>query len=261
VTTSHLRSLSLASPAVAELVDAMTTMPGAVAVVLGGSRAAGSQGEDSDWDFGVYYRGTLDLTIVNARGTVYPPGSWGRIMNGGAWLTCGNQKVDVLLRDLDVVEHWTRRAESGEFEVDTLLGYLAGIPTYTLTAELASCQLLFGDLPRAPFPLKLADTAPPLWRSRRSFSLEYARVLGRRGKVTAAVGHAAKAAIEEAHARVCEHRTWVCNEKGLLETAGLAGVNAFFTQIPSDSKALVKWIDRVADQLGAASTDAPSWKR
>lgn len=258
---NHPRSVSRASPAVGELVDALTTMTGVVAVVLGGSRAAGSQVEDSDWDLGVYYRGTLDLTIVNARGTVYPPGSWGRIMNGGAWLTCGDQKVDVLLRDLDVVEHWTRRAESGEFEVDTLLGYLAGLPTYTLTAELASCQVLFGDLPRAPFPPTLADTAPPLWRSRRSFSLEYARVLGRRGKVAAAVGHVAKAAIEEAHARVCERRTWVCNEKGLLETADLSGVNALFTQVPPGSTALVKWIDRVADRLGAESGDAPLWKR
>jgi hypothetical protein len=229
--------------------------------VLGGSRAAESPVEDSDWDLGVYYRGTLDLTIVNARGTVYPPGSWGRIMNGGAWLTCGDQKVDVLLRDLDVVEHWTRRAESGEFEVDTLLGYLAGIPTYTLTAELASCQVLFGNLPRTPFPSRLADTAPPSWRSRRSFSLEYARVLGRRGTIAGAVGHAAKAAIEEAHARVCERRTWVCNEKRLLEAAGLAAVNALFSQVPSDSTALVKWIDRVADQLGPDSGDVPPWKR
>jgi hypothetical protein len=257
---NHLRSLSLA-PAASELVDALTTIPGVVAVVLGGSRAAGSHVEDSDWDLGVYYRGTLDLTIVESVGTVYPPGSWGRIMNGGAWLTCGDHKVDVLLRDLDVVEHWTGRAESGQFEVDTLLGYLAGIPTYTLTAELASCQILFGDLPRAPFPPKLAATAPPSWRSRRSFSLEYARVLGRRGKVAAAVGHAAKAAVEEAHARVCERRTWVCNEKGLVETAGLVGVNALFSQVPSDSTALVQWIDRLADQLGAESGDVPSWKR
>jgi predicted nucleotidyltransferase len=58
---NHLGSLSL-PPAVGELVDALTTMPGAVAVVLGGSRAADSHVEDSDWDLGLYYRGTLDLT-------------------------------------------------------------------------------------------------------------------------------------------------------------------------------------------------------
>ena len=54
-------------------------------------------------------------------------------MNGGAWLRCGGEKVDVLLRDLDVVEHWTRRAEQGEFEVDALLGYLDGVPARRAT--------------------------------------------------------------------------------------------------------------------------------
>jgi len=32
------------------------------------------------------------------------PGSWGRLMNGGAWLKIG-ERIDVLLRDLTVVEH------------------------------------------------------------------------------------------------------------------------------------------------------------
>src|SRR6266487_798006 len=132
---------------VAELVDLIASMPSAVAVVLGGSRALASNDAGSDWDLGLYYRGAIDLTSLSARGEVYPPGSWGRVMNGGAWLRCGGEKVDVLLRDLDVVDHWARRAEKGEFEVDSLLGYLAGIPTYMLSAELASYRLLHGDLP------------------------------------------------------------------------------------------------------------------
>jgi len=120
---------------IAELVDMLTAMPGRVAVVLGGSRALGSSDEKSDWDLGLYYRGTINLTALAAHGVVYSPGSWGRVMNGGAWLRCGGEKVDVILRDLDVVEHWTRRAEQGEFEVDALLGYLARVPTYSLSAE------------------------------------------------------------------------------------------------------------------------------
>src|SRR4029077_14322726 len=108
----------------------------AVAVVLAGSHAVGAGDPDSDWDLGVYYRGTIDLSTLAARGAVYPPGSWGRLMNGGAWLRCNGLKVDVLLRDLDTVEHWARRAEQGEFEVDALLGYVAGVPTYLLSAEL-----------------------------------------------------------------------------------------------------------------------------
>src|SRR5258706_14870141 len=70
---------------------------------LGGSRAFGYNDASSDWDLGLYYRGAIDLTALAARGDVYPPGSWGRVMNGGAWLRCGGERVDVLLRDLDVV--------------------------------------------------------------------------------------------------------------------------------------------------------------
>src|SRR5688572_21469547 len=150
--------------AVTELVDVLSGMPGTVAVVLGGSRAVRSDDKESDWDLGVYYRGEIDLTALSALGTVFPPGSWGRVMNGGAWLECGGEKVDVILRDLDVVEYWTRRAQEGEFERDALLGYLAGIPTYTLSAELASCLPLRGTVEAVPFPSKLAAAAPQVWR-------------------------------------------------------------------------------------------------
>jgi hypothetical protein len=95
---------------VTELVDVLTSMPDIVAVVLGGSRAVRSDDDVSDWDLGVYYRGEIDLTALSAFGTVFPPGSWGRVMNGGAWLERGGEKVDVILRDLNVVEYWTMRA-------------------------------------------------------------------------------------------------------------------------------------------------------
>src|SRR4029450_7877404 len=118
--------------AVADVVELLASLPGTNAVVLGGSHVFGSADAHSDWDLGLYYRGTIDLTALAARGVVHSPGSWGRIMNGGAWLKCGDYRGDGLLRALDVVEHWTRRAAEGDFEVDALLGYVAGIPTYVL---------------------------------------------------------------------------------------------------------------------------------
>lgn len=228
--------MSLEHPAlpepVAELVQLLTTMPGAVAVALGGSQALRVPDTSSDWDLGLYYRGSIDLSSLAAYGTVFPPGSWGRVMNGGAWLQCGGQKVDVLLRDLDVVEHWTRQAEDGAFERDGLLGYLAGIPTYTLAAELALCQPLRGTLPDAPFPSKLAAAAPSVWRFCRTFSIDYARMHARRGNVAGAVGQAAAAVMKEAHAVVCERSQWVCNEKRLIDSAGLGHVHDLFLQVP-----------------------------
>jgi len=245
---------------VAELVDLLASMPGAVAVVLGGSRALASNDAGSDWDLGLYYRGAIDLTALGARGTVFPPGSWGRLMNGGAWLRCGDEKVDVILRDLVVVEHWTRRAEEGEFERDALLGYLAGVPTYILSAELASCRLLRGDIMAAPFPPKLAAAAPAVWRFCRSFSLDYARMHARRGNVAGATGQAAAAVMEEGHAILCERGQWVCNEKRLIETAGLAHLHDLFSQVPNESVILAQWVDLVAGRLGVSKGEVTPWK-
>ena len=245
---------------VAEIVDILASMPGAVAVALGGSRALGSCDAGSDWDLGLYYRGEIDLSALAARGTVFPPGSWGRLMNGGAWLRCGGEKVDVILRDLDVVEHWTRQAENGEFERDALLGYLAGVPTYILSAELASCRPLRGDIPAALFPPKLAAAAPPVWRFCRSFSLDYARMHARRGNVAGATGQAAVAVMEEAHAILCERSQWVCNEKRLIEIAGLARLHELFAQVPNESASLAQWVDLVADQLGVSKDEVSPWK-
>ena len=245
---------------IAELVDVLAAMPGTVAVVLGGSRALGVSHATSDWDLGVYYRGAIDLTALGTRGTVYPPGSWGRVMNGGAWLRCGGERVDVLLRDLEVANHWTRRAEEGEFEVDALLGYLAGVPTYSLSAELGTCQLLRGDIPATAFPPKLVAAAPPRWRFCRSFSLDYARMHARRGNLVGATGQASKAVMEEAHAILCERGQWVLNEKRLIETAGLAALHALFAQVPIESASLVEWVELVADQLGVPRSEMTPWK-
>ncbi len=244
---------------VAELTTVLAAMPGAVAVAFGGSRALGVGDAGSDWDFGLYYRGTIDLSALTARGTVHPPGAWGRLLNGGAFLRCGAEKVDVSLRDIDVVEHWTRRAGQGEFEVDHMLGFVAGLPTYALAAELASCRVLWGSLPAAPFPAKLAAAAPPCWRLFRSFSLDYARVHARRGNFVGAAGQAARAVLEEANAVLCERGLWVCNEKRLIEVAGLTGIQSRFGQIPSEPAGLVQWVDLVAGLLGVPVGEVMPW--
>lgn len=239
---------------IAELVDELVAIPDVVAIVLGGSKALGVDDDRSDWDIGLYYRDTIDLTTLSLRGEVYPPGAWGRVMNGGAWLRCGDQHVDVILRDLTIVEQWTERAEQGQFEVDHLLGYLAGVPTYLLTAELASCQILHGSLPSPAFPPQLAATAPPWWRFCRTFSLDYARMHARRGNRIAAMGQAAKAILEESHAILCEQYQWICNEKRLVNAAGLAGLQTQFDQIPTDPIHLLQWVDQIANQLGASGS-------
>lgn len=246
--------------AVEALVDELAAIPGVIAVVLGGSRADGSSDGQSDWDLGLYYRGSLDLAALGRHGDVYPPGSWGRLMNGGAWLTCGGEPVDVLLRDLDSVDHWTRRAQEGVFEIDALLGYLAGVPTYMLTAELAAGVVLRGALTAAPYPPRLRESAPPRWRFCRSFSLEYARMHAKRGERIGAIGQVTKAVMEEGHAILSARGQWVFNEKRLIAAAGLGDVQRLVDRLPHDGADLLSWIDLVADALVCSPDEAPPWR-
>jgi hypothetical protein len=237
-------------PVVEQLVDLLAGMPGVRAVVLGGSRAGNQFDAGSDWDLGVYYAGSLDTTALAALGTVHAPGAWGRLMNGGAWLRLSGMKIDVMLRDLAVVEHWSARAAEGSFDVDALLGYLAGLPTYSLLAERALCQLLRGTLiPVAGFPPRLAELAAPRWRLHRQFSLEHARMRAARGDVVGAVGHAAKAAVEQAHAVLCEGSTWVLNEKQIIERAGLGHLHDLMLAPTRDAADLLAWVSRVESVL------------
>ncbi|HEY2516085.1 MAG TPA: nucleotidyltransferase domain-containing protein [Polyangiaceae bacterium] len=235
---------------VEEIVGELAEMPGAVAVVLGGSRASGAYDAGSDWDLSVYYRGALDTSLLARRGEVHSPGSWGRLMNGGAWLSSAGEKVDVLLRDLDAVELWSARAREGVYEVDALLGYLAGVPTYLVLAERASGLMLRGSLSAAPpFPDRLRDVGTGRWRFSSQFSLDYARMHARRGDRVSAMAQAAKAAVEEAHARLCARREWVCNEKRIFERAGLHDVQRLFAP-DALSEPLPAWVDAVARVLG-----------
>jgi hypothetical protein len=208
------------------LAERLQAIPGVVAVTLGGSRARGAEHPGSDWDFGLYYRGHLDAGHIRAlgfAGTVVDPGEWGRLMNGGAWWTLDGVKVDVLYRDLDVVESWAALAEQGRFEIDPLLGHLAGFPTYGLAGELALGRQLTGPpLPKPMFPTALRETAPPAWRWRVTFHRNYAESHRVRGDERAAAALETRADIEEGHARMCERGEWVLNEKGLLARAGLA---------------------------------------
>jgi hypothetical protein len=243
-------------PDIEALADELAEMHGAVAVALGGSRALGVDDPASDWDLCVYYRGALDTTAIARRGAVHPPGAWGRIMNGGAWLRVGGAKVDVLLRDLSVVERWCDRAAEGVYEIDALLGYLAGVPTYSLLAERAVGCVLRGALePVAGFPARLCETAPARWRFDRRFSLEQARMRAERGDLVGTVGQTAKAVIEQAHALLCERSTWVLNEKRIVERAGLARLHGLFEDVPrvaasSPDAELLRWVARADALLG-----------
>jgi hypothetical protein len=154
-------------------------------------------------------------------------------MNGGAWWSVEGRKIDVLLRDVDIVDYWTAEAGSGRFEVDNVHGYLSGLPTYSLAAELALGKVLVGDLARPAFPNALKESAPTYWSYVAAFSLLYADRHAASGEVSNCFGAIAKAAVAEANGRLAGRGEWVLNEKGILGRVGLQQVDAVLSESPS----------------------------
>jgi predicted nucleotidyltransferase len=235
------------------LVEQLARIPGVVAVTLGGSRARGEGRPDSDWDFGLYYRGKInsdDVRALGYNGYVVEPGEWGRLVNGGGWLGVAGQRVDVLYRDLDVAEYWVKEAQQGRFEVDNVAGHIVGLPTYVLMGELALGRVLVGELERPTFPDALLSSAPPWWEGNASFSLMYAEGYARRGEVTAFVGSLARATMAIAHARFVERGMWALNEKRLVQRAELQRMDEIVANIGREPEELTQALERVRDVLG-----------
>ena len=151
------------------------------------------------------------------------PGEWGRLANGGGPLTVEGQRVDLRYRELDVVQHWIDEAEAGNYDVDRVEGYVAGVATYVLAGELALGEVLTGDLPRPQFPDALRQVAPGRWHASAAFSLAIAETAAAQHDVVSCVGLLAKAAIEVAQAAFAERGDWVLTEKGIVRGAGLGG--------------------------------------
>lgn len=143
---------------VAALIDdiarQIAVIPGMAAVVLGGSRAAGTYTAASDLDIGIYYRDAAALDTSGLRrvaialddehreDALTPIGGWGPWINGG-WLTVQGQAVDLLYRNLGRVAQYVEAAVAGEVEVIYQWGHPHGFLTTIYAAEVASCKLLW----------------------------------------------------------------------------------------------------------------------
>lgn len=148
-------------------------IPGIQAVVLGGSHARGRAQPGSDIDLGLLYSEAVPFSVESVRELAEAvndtPGSavsdfygWGPWVNGGAWLTVGGQRVDLLYRSLEHVERVIADAEAGRYEVHyhqqppfgffsgTYLGEVAVcIPLFDPTDKLAALKRRVADYPEA----------------------------------------------------------------------------------------------------------------
>jgi hypothetical protein len=170
--------------------------------------------------------------------------------------------VDVLLRDLDVVEGWWADAQAGRFDIDNVEGHIAGLPTYTPVGELAISRVLHGRLPQVTYPDALRVAAGRRWRWNGAFSLAYAEKYAARNDIALAAGTMARATVQTAHAVLAERGEWVLNEKGIVAAAGLAAAHEIIGSSGQNPAGSVRALHKLLtpprlDEL-KARTDPPS---
>jgi nucleotidyltransferase-like protein/uncharacterized protein DUF4037 len=135
---------------VAGVAAALAQIPRVVGIVLGGSWASGRARRDSDIDLGVLYEDSDPFEVERVRGwaaevndasepVVSDFYAWGPWVNGGAWLTIGGQRVDLLYRSLEQLERAIADAEAGRYEVHAAQQPPFGFFSATLLGELAVC--------------------------------------------------------------------------------------------------------------------------
>ncbi|MGW7577686.1 nucleotidyltransferase domain-containing protein [Streptomyces sp. NPDC054765] len=211
-------------------------VPGVVGVMLGGSRARGTQRPDSDWDLGVYYRGEPDLAALEALAAevtggpveVYGPGAWGTWVNGGAWLVLPDGRhVDWILRDVDRVRQVWDECREGRYEIGRQTGHPLGFwsPAYPGEAALGrvladtdgELALLRQETRTYPEALRKALTGGAVWDA--GFSVAMAGKSSGAADVLHAALCLSLAVGDLVQALHAHHRIWCLNEKGALAAA------------------------------------------
>lgn len=202
-----------------------------VAVVLGGSRARGEHRPDSDYDYGLYYRGDLDVDAlrtlaaeVATKHDVYRPGDWGPWVDGGAWLTVDGLAVDWIYRDLDRVRASWIDCQAGRYTVGQQPGHPLGFYSHAYAGEVALCQVLADPTGAVSalreqardYPRPLADAlVAGLWEA--DFMIGAARKAPLdRVYVTGCLFRAVGVMAQALHGRAGR---WTINEKGIVAAA------------------------------------------
>jgi len=226
-------------PLLTRLTSVLAEVPGVQAIVLGGSRARGRALPTSDYDIGLYCNdsGSLDtdrlMTLVKeiaddpGATTVTRFDEWGQWIVGGAWLSIGGQKVDLLYRRADDVERVMRACEIGGVLVAYQPGHPHGFCSAIWMGEIAYCQPLHdpkGIIAQLksialPYPQALRRTLILRFQWEILFSIENAELAAARNERTHVAGCVYRSLACIAQVLFAQNERYLINEKGALQEA------------------------------------------
>lgn len=154
-------------------VAAVQGIGGIQAIVLGGSRARGTDIPGSDLDIGIYYtdEASLDLTALNNAAQILDddhrpnlvtaPGGWGPWVNAGGWLVVEGIHTDLILRDTGRVRQAMDDCQAGKISSNYQPGHPHAFQNAIYMGELAVCKLLWVGSDVIPELKKIAEVYPP----------------------------------------------------------------------------------------------------
>jgi hypothetical protein len=218
---------------VERLSEALRPVRGLVALVLGGSRARGIASVSSDYDLGLYYEAEVPLQIDDLRTAIAPLvdrpiqstvtalGGWGRWINGGAWLSISNQKVDLLYRDLAQVRTVVAECQAGQISMNYQPGHPHGFCSAIWMGEVATCEPVRDDAgviaelkTRAwPFPNQLRQALISRFHWEVNFSIENAEIAIHREEQTHIAGCVYRALCCIAQVLFAVNRRYLLNQR------------------------------------------------
>lgn len=233
----------------AEVVSRVSKIDGAVAIVLGGSRARGTADELSDIDLGIYYdvarpfstkaleAAAQELDDRHSSGLVTGFGDWGPAVNGGGWLEIQGHHVDFIYRELGAVREAIDECLAGRPRSVYQLGHPLGFHIQIYAGEIHVCRPLFdptstiADLKSMvseyPDALRRAIFAKHLFDA--EFEIEVAGQPAKRGDVMYVAGCLFRAAGFLTLVLYALNRKFFLNEKGAFaESRGFVIKHARF---------------------------------
>jgi hypothetical protein len=244
-----------------EMARRLVSVPGIVAIALGGSRASGTHTATSDVDLGLYYESDVDrdaLTTIarelaGETATLTAPGGWGPWVDGGGWLRINGLDVDWIYRDINRVEASIEAAEHGTTTRHHQLGHPFGVPEYAYAAEVALGQIIADPTGRLGslmarlerYPTQLADALVHELAS-AEFNIAIARKGLPKADTVYVSGCLFEALVISAHAIHAAAGQWVTNEKGAVIRAG---------SLPAAPADFAARSARIAGSIGTSSDE------
>ena len=182
---------------------------GVIGVVIGGSRARGTNHQDSDIDIGIYYDESEGFNVTdvdkiatklddeNRKNLVSSLGEWGPWVNAGGWLTVQGYHVDFILRDIKRVSKVIDDCLNGKISSNYQTGHPHAYLNAMYMGEIAICKVL--DDPKnkiselkaktIPYPENLKNAIIGWYMFEASFSLMVAKSSIDKDDISYVCGH------------------------------------------------------------------------